>query len=105
MISSVAMAMAGLGQNQNPSTLNAWLKANKGYSTKNEFVWASVKPFGLNFEGQVPNSLLKINLDVGYVVIINVSKGAHWVLAIGYKDNTIYVKDSKNLKVVSYDIS
>jgi len=47
---------------------------------------------------------LRINLDVGYVVIINVKKGAHWVLATGYSGNTIYVKDSL-YDVTSYDIS
>ena len=53
----------------------------------------------------MPNTLLRINLDVGYLVIINVNKGQHWVLATGYNGNTIYVVDSLNLNVKSYDIS
>ena len=85
LVSSVAMALAGTGHNFNPSTLNTWLKNNKGYANKDDYVWASINSFGLTFEGKVPNSLIRINLDVGYVVIINVKKGAHWVLATSYK--------------------
>ncbi len=48
---------------------------------------------------------MKINLDVGYVVIVNVNKGAHWVLATGYSGNTIFVNDSLNLAKKSYDLS
>ena len=39
----------------------------------------------MTYEGQVPNSLIRLNLDVGYVVIIAVNKGPHYVLATGYK--------------------
>jgi len=104
LVSSVAMALTGTGHNYNPSTLNAWLKANKGYTNKDDFVWASINTFGLTFEGKIPNSLIRLNLDVGYVFIINVKKGAHWVLATSYNQNTIYVKDSL-YNVESYDIS
>jgi len=104
LVSSVAMALTGTGHNYNPSTLNAWLKANKGYTNKDDFVWASINTFGLTFEGKIPNSLIRLNLDVGYVLIINVKKGAHWVLATSYNQNTIYVKDSL-YNVESYDIS
>ena len=48
---------------------------------------------------------MKMNLDVGYVVLINVDKGAHWVLATGYSGNTIYVKDSLHTTTTKYDIS
>lgn len=53
----------------------------------------------------VSNTLLKLNLDVGYLVIINVNKGAHWVLATGYTGNTIHVKDSLHPEITSYDLS
>lgn len=105
LISAVAMAMTGVGQTQNPSTLNTWLKSNKGYDSKNNFVWASINSFGLTYEGQVSNAILRLNLDVGYVVIINVNKGANWALATGYSGNTIYVKDSLHTSVTSYDLS
>lgn len=38
-------------------------------------------------------------------MIINVNKGAHWVLATGFEGSTIFVVDSLNLNVKSYDIS
>jgi len=43
------MAMMGQGKNQNPSTLNAWLKSNKGYDKNNAFVWNSIAPFGFTY--------------------------------------------------------
>jgi len=33
----------------NPSTLNNWLKSNKGYVNKDDFVWASINPLGVVF--------------------------------------------------------
>lgn len=104
LISAAAIGLTATNHNQNPSTLNAWLKVNKGYANKDDFVWGSLNAFGLTFEGKVPNTLLKINLDVGYLVIINVKKGAHWVIATSYNQNTIFVKDSL-YDVESYDIS
>ncbi len=105
MVSAAAIGLSGVGVNQNPSTLNTWLKNNKGYVNKDDFVWASINAFGVTFEGKIPNSLVRINIDVGYLVIINVNKGAHWVLATGFNGNTIFVMDSLNLNVKSYDIS
>jgi hypothetical protein len=105
LISAIAMGLTGVGPNYNPSTLNTWLKNNKGYDSHGVFVWKAINTLGITFEGQVSNALLKLNLDVGYLVIINVEKGAHWVLATGYSGNTIYVKDSQHTSVTSYDIS
>jgi hypothetical protein len=59
----------------------------------------------MTYEGTVPNSLIKLNLDVGYVVIIQVSKGPHYVLATGYNGNTITVNDPLYPSVKSYDLS
>ena len=105
MISSVAMGLAAIGVNQNPSSLNTWLKSHKGYDSKNSFVWASINSLGAVYQGQFSNALLKLNLDVGYLVIINVNKGAHWVLATGYTDNKIHVMDSQHPEIKDYDIS
>ena len=99
------MGLAGIGINHTPSTLNKWLTDNKGYDSKHQYVWASVNPLGAPYQGQVGNSILRLNLDVGYIVIINVDHGAHWVLATGYTGNTIYVRDSLHTTVKSYDMS
>src|SRR3990167_4991540 len=55
LMSSVAAGMAGFGktingQSPNPQNLNAFLRANGGYSG-NMFVWGSVERFGVKFEG------------------------------------------------------
>jgi hypothetical protein len=60
---------------------------------------------GITYQGLVPIALLKLNLDVGYLVIINVDKGAHWVLATGYTGNTIHVRDSLHTTITNYDTS
>lgn len=99
------MGLAGIGQNQNPSTLNTWLKSHKGYDSKNNLVWTALNPLGVTFSGQVSNVILKLNIDVGYLVIINVNKGAHWALATSYTGNTIFVKDSLHPEKTSYDMS
>lgn len=93
-MSSAAMALYGVGNTQfNPSTLNKWLISNGGYASGNLFVWGSVNRFGMNFKGFVNNGDVKKNLDAGYVVILNVRGGGHWVLATGYSGDTINVKD------------
>lgn len=99
------MGLAGIGVNQNPSTLNKWLTTHKGYDSKHQFVWSSINSLGVSYEGQVGNSILRLNLDVGYIVIINVDKGAHWALATGYSGTTIYVRDPLKTTVTSYDLS
>lgn len=48
-MSSVAMGLAGVGKNFNPSSLNQWLKAHGGYVQQDLIVWGSVSPIGLNF--------------------------------------------------------
>ena len=53
----------------------------------------------------IPNSLIKLNLDVGYIVIMEVNKGPHYVLATGYSGNTINVNDPLYTTTKTYDIS
>ena len=93
LMSSAAMALAGTGHSYNPQTLNQWLKGHGGYVSGDLFVWASIKPLGLTFEGKVSNSEIKTKLDQGKVVICNVHNGGHWVLAHGYNGDNILVND------------
>ena len=93
LMSSAAMALAGTGQNYNPKTLNQWLKGHGGYVSGDLFVFASINPLGLTFEGKVGNSQIKAKLDQGRVVICNVHNGGHWVLAHSYSGDNIKVND------------
>lgn len=93
LMSSASMGLSGLGHAYNPSTLNTWLKGHGGYVSGNLFVWASVNPIGMVFEGKVSNSQIKAKLDQGKVVICNVHNGGHWVLATGYSGDNIHVND------------
>jgi len=92
-MSSVSMALAGIGKNYNPSSLNAWLKGHGGYASGDLFVWGSVNSLGLSYVGKIANSAIGSNLDANNVVILNVDNGGHWVLATGYSGNRIFVND------------
>jgi hypothetical protein len=95
LLSSAAMALAGTGHpTYNPSTLNTWLKAHGGYVQSELFVWASINPIGLVFEGKFANSEIKRALDLNKIVICNVHNGGHWVLATGYNGDNILVNDA-----------
>ena len=51
LMSSMSMALSGIGKNYNPSTLNKWLTNNGGYVSGDLFVWASVNSLGVTFLG------------------------------------------------------
>lgn len=59
LMSSAAMALSGTGHHETPDTLNTWLKSHGGYVSGDEFVWNSIHPLGLIFEGKVANSQIK----------------------------------------------
>jgi hypothetical protein len=100
LMSSVSMALNGLGksvngQSSNPGVLNAFLRSNGGYVSGNLFVWGAVSRFGLSYQGQPSNQAeIKAAICANKVVILNVMGGGHWVLATGYDGNTFYVNDS-----------
>ncbi len=105
LISSVSMFLAGLGFKFDPSTLNSWLKSNRGYVSGDLFDWNSIYSlYNLKFDGFVANSQIKHNLDSGNIVICNVHNGKHWVLAYGYNGDNILVNDP-NYTVPSYSLS
>jgi len=100
LMSSVSMALNGLGksvngQSPNPGTLNSFLRSNGGYQGS-LFIWGSVSRFGLRYIGQ-PSSKAEIakHICANNVVILNVNRGGHWVLATGVSADrsTFYVND------------
>jgi len=93
LMSSVAMALSGVGHSYNPGTLNSWLKGHGGYVSGDLFVWASVNSIGLKYIGKVSNSNIASSLSDGHVVILNVHNGGHWVLANSMSGSTISVND------------
>ena len=98
------MALAGIGKKYSPSVLNAWLKKNGGYINGDKFVWGSIAPLGLSYAGKIANSNIASSLAAGDVVILNVLGGAHWVLAVGMIDKTIFVNDSQ-FDTIQYNLS
>ena len=100
-MSSVSDALAALGKTidgalANPGSLNSWLRSHGGYYG-NLFVWGSVAPFGLTYQGQPSNkqTLSQYTCDGKHIVILNVNNGGHWVLATGCSDNnqSFFVND------------
>jgi hypothetical protein len=94
LLCSVGMALKALGNiYSTPDVLNYWLTLNGGYVGGDNFVWGSVNGIGMVYRGKISNSQIKINLDRGNIVILNVRNGGHWVLATGYNGDTIFVND------------
>lgn len=104
LMSSAAMALSGTGHTHNPGSLNTWLKEHGGYVSGDLFVWGSISPLGLHYEGKVSNSQIKAELDKGKVVIVNVHNGGHWVLAHGHSGDNILVNDP-GYSTTSYTLS
>src|SRR3990167_5611942 len=97
LMSSVSMALAGCGksvagQAANPKSLNSWLKSHGGYSG-NLFNWGSVGSLGLKYEGKVSGAAIKSAIAANKIVILNVNKGGHWVLATGSSGSDFSVND------------
>jgi hypothetical protein len=104
LMSSASMALAGTGHSYNPGTLNTWLKEHGGYASGDLFVWTAIDKLGLTYKGKISNTEIKKHLDEGYVVILNVHNGGHWVLAHGYSGDNILVNDP-GFSTTAYSIS
>ena len=97
-MSSVSMALNGLGktingQSPNPGSLNAYLSSTGGYAG-NLFIWGSVARFGLKYEGQITSQTdIKNAICANKVVVLNVNRGGHWVLATGVSGSSYTVND------------
>jgi ABC-type bacteriocin/lantibiotic exporter with double-glycine peptidase domain len=97
-MTSVAMAMNGLGKKINgaavtPKNLNQFLLANGGYQG-NLYVWGAISRFGFKYQGQPTNiNTIKNYVCSKAVVILNIDKGGHWVLATGVNGNTFTIND------------
>eukprot|EP01080_Neovahlkampfia_damariscottae_P009716 gene9716-1921_t len=92
LITSVAMALKGLGKKINgatatPKNFNAFLRANRGYQG-NLFIWGSVARFGLKYQGQIRDIAgIKRAVCAKKIVSLNIDRGGHWVLAVGVNSN------------------
>ncbi len=104
LMSSVSMALSGCGKSYTPDTLNTWLKGHGGYVSGDLFVWGSVKPLGLAYEGKIANNEISAALGRNEIVILNVHNGAHWVLATSMSGSTIHVNDP-GYSTTSYTLS
>jgi ABC-type bacteriocin/lantibiotic exporter with double-glycine peptidase domain len=110
-VTSVAMGIAAVGHNYDPATLNTWLIENDGYVAGDQLVWSAVRKTGVSYngtfqsyEGKVSNAMIKNSLDSNSIVVCNVRNGSHWVVATGYKGNTIMVNDPE-FSTTSYTLS
>jgi hypothetical protein len=104
LMSSVSMALSGIGKNYNPGSLNTWLKGHGGYVSGDLFVWGSVNSLGLSYVGKVANANIASSLSAGEIVILNVHNGGHWVLATSMSGSTISVNDP-GYSTTSYTLS
>ena len=110
-MSSVSNALAGWGvridgRGATPGTLNVWCKENSGYvgdSLLDEVAVQKIAPDrvvwpadGMHKTNDLSYATVVEYLMHGRVVIANVLKGRHFVLAVGWDDDnsTVHVHDS-----------
>lgn len=122
LMSSTSMALAGrsiqvAGQTSNPGTLNAWLRANGGYTQDNDLeedVVPKVDPARVSWPADamhttndIPIPTIQDMLRGGRPVIANVMQGRHFVLVVGWDANntdTLLINDP-GFDRVSYSYS
>ena len=109
-LTAAAMALAGIGKQYTPDTLNTWLNAHSGYAGS-DVAWGSLGSLGLSYVGNrdgdlgtVSNANLKAGLDANNVVLVKIASDGHWVLATGYNGDTLLVNDPSS-SATSYPIS
>ena len=106
LMTSVTSMVAGEGVQisgvvPTPDVMNNWLKGNNGFVSGDLFVWAAVEPLGFNFLGFVTAKDDVVNsLNQGHLVILNVMKGGHYVLALSDTGSGYSVMDPANFKAV-----
>lgn len=111
LMSSTSMALAGKSiaidkRGADPATLNAFLRANKGYDNDNdmfESVVPKVDPSRVSWpaDGMHTSNDLSVDTIHEYLhasrpVIANVMHGGHFVLVVGYdskNDDVLYIND------------
>jgi len=93
------------GQPSDPAILNKWLLNNQGYvdgDDLDEVVVPSINPQRIAWDGFyynrtdfAPSQIKSLLINGKTIVIINVMKGEHFVLVVGYDDSdtTFYVND------------
>ena len=92
-ISSVAMALTGIGNTYTPKTLNQYYTNNNYYQNGNHIDWTKVNGLGLIYQQIIWGGNLPTYLTSNKIGICNVRGGAHWVLCTSVSGNTVYVKD------------
>lgn len=98
------MGLKAIGKDYNPSTLNTWLKSNRGYIGSTLFVWASINPIGLVFQGYVGISQIRASFDKGRIVLVEVQSTGDWTIMTGHENYTVFVNDPKK-GATSYDLT
>ncbi|CAI2381372.1 unnamed protein product [Moneuplotes crassus] len=97
LMSSMSMALAGLGrtingETVNPGNFNQWLRENDGYNG-NLFRWSRMHAgFNLKYLGKKEGG--DHDVDKDHLTIINVHDGSHWVYVVSKSGSTYEVVDS-----------
>ena len=107
LMSSISMGLAGWkisldGSPSNPGNLNNWLLQNDGYTDSNNLIEDALNALvpgmwsqsGMHTTNDISVDDLKDLMNHDYIVVANVMKGRHFVLATGYDGwDTVYVND------------
>jgi hypothetical protein len=88
---SVCMMLKTKGQDFDPSTFDAWLSQNNGYSNDSDFIWNSISVLKVSFQGINKYTEQEICDELSYKhgVIAHITDG-HWVLLTGCVGNGVF---------------
>lgn len=98
------MGLKAIGKDFNPSSLNKWLIANRGYIGSNLFIWASINSLGLVFQGYVGVAQIRASFDLGRVVLMELKKSGDWVIMTDHDNYTVFVNDP-SVGETKYDLT
>jgi len=101
--SSIADGLHFNGDLNNPLRLNAWLKANGGFDKDNKFVWESLSPLGLKFEGFLTkvNEIIDAFIDEK-VLILQVKGTNHYVVPEAIVSGGFVMMDPQSIGDIFY---
>jgi len=106
-MSSVAMMLDTKGVSTNPGAFNSWLKANGGYESGCDIIWATADKYGkTTFQGQevASESSICTGLAAGHGIIANVRGGTHWVLLTGCRGGGVFDVNDPGFNQATYTL-
>lgn len=101
VVTSAAMALSNLGVKTNPSSLNAWLTKNEGYTSQGWLIWNALEKASggraeARFYSDVSDEIIEGCLADGYYPLTRFylpNGRSHWAMVVGRSDQGFHMRD------------